>query len=40
MYRLTIRATDDEVAPIILKLMETRLSQGYNQELDDDEGIN
>ncbi|KAI9700960.1 MAG: hypothetical protein M1820_006605 [Bogoriella megaspora] len=28
MYRVTIRATDDGVPPILLKLMEERLSQG------------
>ena len=28
MYRVTIRATDENVAPILLKLMEDRLAQG------------
>ena len=28
MYRLTIRATDESVPPVLLKLMEERLSQG------------
>ncbi|KAF2398276.1 Adaptor protein-like protein complex AP-2 [Trichodelitschia bisporula] len=30
MYRLTIRATDDSVPPILMKTMEERLSQGEN----------
>jgi len=28
MYRLTIRATDEGVPPILAKFMEERLSQG------------
>lgn len=28
MYRLTIRATDDTVPPILMKLMEVRLAAG------------
>ena len=28
MYRLTIRATDESVPPILMKFMEDRLSQG------------
>ena len=28
MYRLTIRATDEAVPPILLKLMEDRLTRG------------
>lgn len=29
MYRLTIRATDETVPPVLMKYMETRLSQPY-----------
>ena len=29
MYRLTVRATDESVAPILVRLMEERLSQGF-----------
>ncbi|KAF1986935.1 Adaptor protein complex AP-2 alpha subunit [Aulographum hederae CBS 113979] len=32
MYRLTIRATDESVPPVLLKLMEDRLSQGESLE--------
>jgi AP-2 complex subunit alpha len=28
MFRLTIRATDEAVPPVLIKLMEERLSQG------------
>lgn len=28
MYRLTIRATDESVPPVLIKLMEERLSKG------------
>lgn len=31
MYRLTIRATDESVAPVLLKLMADRLSQGVDR---------
>lgn len=30
MYRVTIRATDESVPPIILKLMEERLAVGVS----------
>lgn len=30
MVRLTIRATDETVAPVILKLMEDRISSGVS----------
>ncbi|KAK6412566.1 hypothetical protein LTR95_017957, partial [Oleoguttula sp. CCFEE 5521] len=29
MYRLTIRATDESVPPVLMKLMEERLTQPY-----------
>lgn len=29
MYRLTIRATDEAVPPVLMKYMEERLSQPY-----------
>jgi AP-2 complex subunit alpha len=29
MYRLTIRATDETVPPVLMKYMEARLSQPY-----------
>jgi AP-2 complex subunit alpha len=32
MYRITVRATDDAVPPILVKAMEERLAQG---EMDD-----
>lgn len=32
MYRLTIRATDEQVPPVLLKLIEERLSQGFVEE--------
>jgi AP-2 complex subunit alpha len=32
MIRLTIRATDESVAPVMLKLMEDRLSLGISAE--------
>jgi len=28
MYRLTVRATDESVPPVLIKIMEERLSQG------------
>ena len=28
MYRITIRATDESVPPVLMKFMEDRLSQG------------
>jgi AP-2 complex subunit alpha len=28
MYRITIRATDESVPPVLIKIMEDRLSQG------------
>lgn len=28
MYRITIRATDESVPPVLIKLMEERLAQG------------
>lgn len=30
MIRLTIRATDEVVPPVLLKLMQERLAQGYS----------
>jgi AP-2 complex subunit alpha len=33
MYRLTIRATDERVPPILLKSMEDRLSQGIQADV-------
>ena len=32
MYRLTVRGTDESVPPVLLKLMEDRLSQGHEEE--------
>jgi AP-2 complex subunit alpha len=32
MYRLTVRATDESVPPVLLKMMEDRLSQGVASE--------
>jgi AP-2 complex subunit alpha len=32
MYRLTVRATDESVPPVLLKLMEDRLSHGHEVE--------
>ncbi|KAI9881312.1 MAG: hypothetical protein M1830_005599 [Pleopsidium flavum] len=34
MYRLTIRATDESVPPVLLKIMEERLSQGFESSAD------
>jgi len=34
MFRLTIRATDEAVPPILLNLMEERLSQGMKPDSD------
>lgn len=31
MIRLTVRATDDSVAPILLKYMQERLSSGMSE---------
>ncbi|KAI9793038.1 MAG: hypothetical protein M1816_000936 [Peltula sp. TS41687] len=38
MYRLTIRATDESVAPVLLKLMVDRLSQGVDRFSDSKDG--
>lgn len=32
MYRVTIRATDETVPPVLMKLMEDSLSQGTERE--------
>jgi len=32
MFRMTIRATDDSVPPLLVKIMEERLSLGYFNE--------
>lgn len=36
MYRLTIRATDEAVPPVLLKYMVEQLSQGAQDDRDDD----
>ncbi|KAI9715165.1 MAG: hypothetical protein M1812_006144 [Candelaria pacifica] len=36
MYRLTIRATDESVPAVLIKIMEERLSQGYTSEPHDE----
>jgi AP-2 complex subunit alpha len=35
MYRLTIRATDETVPPILIKFMEEKLSLGEARDDDD-----
>ena len=35
MYRLTIRATDEAVPPVLLKYMVEQLSQGAQDDRDD-----
>jgi hypothetical protein len=32
MYRLTIRATDESVPPVLIKIMEERLGQGEDTD--------
>jgi hypothetical protein len=32
MYRLTIRATDESVPPVLIKIMEEKLGQGEEEE--------
>lgn len=34
MFRMTIRATDDSVPPVLIKIMEERLSTGNLAELE------
>lgn len=34
MYRLTIRATDESVPPVLIKAMEEKLSQGMDPSSD------
>ena len=38
MYRLTIRATDESVPPVLIKVMEEKLSQGLDASSDDVNG--
>jgi AP-2 complex subunit alpha len=33
MYRLTVRATDEAVPPVLAKIMEERLSQGEDETI-------
>lgn len=32
MYRITIRATDESVPPVLMKLMEEKFSQGIESD--------
>lgn len=37
MFRMTIRATDESVPPIMIKLMEERLSVGFSTQQEEPE---
>ena len=37
MFRMTIRATDESVPPVMIKLMEERLSIGFSTEREEHE---
>lgn len=32
MYRITVRATDESVPPVLMKLMEEKFSQGMEMD--------
>lgn len=38
MYRVTIRATDESVPPVLIKVMEEKLSQGTDPSSDNVNG--